>query len=80
MELWQQIFASILSQGAPEIHFPQQPDLERIFSDQCYAALCEIKAILETEGDTDKDCFLKIEEVLRVYERMGVPCGTRHDF
>lgn len=80
MEVWKEILAWLLTHGEMEMRFPQAPDLEKLFADKCYRALCEIKEILETEAYTDEDCFVRIEEVLRVYEKMGVSCGTRHDF
>ena len=80
MEEWKEIFADMLSNGEMEIRFPQAPNLEKCFADKCYFALCEIKEILETAAYSDKECFIRIEEVLRVYEKMGIRCGNRHDF
>ncbi|MGN0502077.1 MAG: hypothetical protein ACI4HN_04055 [Ruminococcus sp.] len=55
-------------------------DIDRIVESTCYKALNEIKSILENDSLTDEECFLKIEEIIRVFERLGSNCGNRHDF
>jgi len=80
MELWQEILGALLASEAAEIRFPQIENVEKLFSDQCYLALCEIKMIIENRAYTDAECFMRIEEILRVFERMGSDSGGRHDF
>ena len=55
-------------------------DIDRIVESTCYKVLNEIKSILENDSLTDEECFLKIEEIIRVFERLGSNCGNRHDF
>lgn len=80
MEMWQEIFCSILQNEKTEIIFPQAPDLEKVFENKCYKALCEIKAILEDDGICDEDCFMRIEEIMSVFSNIGSPVCNRHDF
>ena len=46
----------------------------------CYRALCEIKKIVEDETLSDKECFYRVEAIVRVLERIGSNGGFRHDF
>ncbi len=55
-------------------------DLEQILKDKCYSALEEICEIIKNEEYSDKECFEKIERIISVYNKIGVSCGTRHDF
>lgn len=55
-------------------------DIDRIVESTCYKALNEIKSILENDSLTDEECFLKIEEIIRVFEQLGSNGGNRHDF
>lgn len=80
MEMWQEIFCNILQQEKTEIIFPQAPDFGKVFENKCYRALCEIKAVLEDDSISDEDCFMKIEEIMSVFSRLGSPVGNRHDF
>ena len=43
-------------------------------------ALLQIQHILKDESLNDQECFYKIEEIVRVFERLGSGCGSRHDF
>ena len=80
MELWQEIFATMLSETRMEISFPQIQNVEALFSNACYRALAEIKQIIEDRSMNDENCFEAIEKIVRVYECMGSDGGTRHDF
>lgn len=55
-------------------------DIDKIVEGTCYKALNEIKYIIENDSLPDEECFLKIEEIIRVFERLGSNCGYRHDF
>ncbi len=80
MKLWQEIFANILREGGIAVSFPQAPSLTELFDSACYKALCEIKEVIEDDALDDKECFERIEKIIRVFEKMGSSCGTRHDF
>lgn len=80
MELWQEIFANIFRERTITIHFPQAPSFAELFDHACYKALTEIKEIIEDDTLDDEACFLRIEKIVRVFEKTGSSCGSRHDF
>ena len=80
MDLWQEMVRGLVEGGVMEIRFPQMTDIEKIFEMRCYQALLAIKQIIEDDALDDPTCFLKIEEIVRVYEKMGSDGGGRHDF
>ncbi len=45
-----------------------------------YGALQKIKAIIQDDSLDDGECFIRIEEIVRVFEDLGSTGGTRHDF
>ena len=55
-------------------------DIYKLLESTCYKALNDIKTILENDSLSDEECFLKIEEIIKVFERLGSNCGNRHDF
>ena len=81
MELYKEILAHILTTGQIQITLPyDEPDVSRIVEGKCYEALQKIKTIIEDDSLTDKECFLKIEEIICVLEDVGSNGGNRHDF
>ncbi len=81
MELYQEILARILSGGEAKVSFSDlRIDAEKIVEMACYRALQKIKAIIEDDSLNDRECFMKIEEIVCVLEEMGSSGGTRHDF
>ncbi|MBC8528153.1 hypothetical protein H8699_01695 [Christensenellaceae bacterium NSJ-44] len=54
--------------------------LSPLLSDNCYQALVQIKAVLEDDSLNDRECFMKIEKIVSIYEGLGSGCGNRHDF
>ena len=44
------------------------------------ALVKRIKEILEDDELEDEECFMKIEEIVCVFEDLGMGCGSRHDF
>ena len=53
---------------------------KKLFEKECYKSLKKIKEILEDNSLDDKECFDRIESIVCLFEKMGVDCGTRHDF
>ena len=51
-----------------------------IVKDRCYQALEEIRGILADDTIDDEGCFYRIEEIVRVFEKIGSNGGGRHDF
>ena len=79
MNLYGEILARALEGRAVRVTI-DGADAQALVKDACYRALEEIRAILENDALEDPECFQKIEEIVRVYERMGVSPGPRHDF
>lgn len=81
MELYQDILTTILKKEEVNILFPNlQISPKEIVELECYRALQKIKAIIEDDSFEDKECFMKMEEVLSLFEELGSHANTRHDF
>ena len=76
MELFKEILTHHLKKN--ESGFPADP--QALVHDTAYQALKAIRLILERDDLEDAECFRRIEKIVRVYERIGSGCGTRHDF
>lgn len=76
MELFEEILMHHLKKNEPG--FPADP--QALVHDTAYQALRAIRLILERNDLADSECFLRIERIVRVFERIGSGCGTRHDF
>ena len=55
-------------------------DLDRLMEDRCWQALAEIRAVLNDETLEDPECFQRIEQIVGIYEELGLGGGSRHDF
>lgn len=81
MELFQEMLLYRLLQGDVQITFP---GLESSFSEEIemesYKTLKRIKAVIEDDSLSDADCFMKIEEIILIFEELGSNGGFRHDF
>lgn len=63
-------------------------DLRIVLSDQgqdwvegkCCQTLNEIRAVLNDDSLDDRECFMKIERIVEIYEQIGSDGGIRHDF
>ena len=81
MELYKEIVAHALARGEIQVTFSgQEADISKVAEDTCYKALKKIKAIIEDDSLNDKECFMKIEEIVCVLEEIGTNGGNRHDF
>lgn len=79
MELYQEVLKSILlEQNGDNLYI--QSILNDLIEMKCYQALKKIKAIIDDDSLDDKECFMRIEEVICVLEELGSGGGTRHDF
>ena len=47
---------------------------------KCYKVLKDIKDIIEDDGLEDAECFYRIEEIVKLFERLGSDGGSQHDF
>lgn len=81
MELYKEILAHALICGEIQITFSgQEPDVSKIIEGKCCKALQKIKTITEDDSLDDKECFMKIEEIVCALEEIGSNGGNRHDF
>ena len=81
MQLYKEILTQILSNQEIHITFPNlniNPTV--IIQSESYQALQKIKAVIHDDSLTDNDCFMKIEEIICIFEASGSNDGTRHDF
>ena len=81
MELYQNIMYAILSRRDIQISFPELRNvrLEDIIENFCYLTLEKIINIMRNDNISDEECFQKIEEIIKIFEKMDIPIG-RHDF
>ena len=52
----------------------------KVIDAESYIALKKIKEIIENVDLSDKACFDRIEQIVRVFEKLGSNGGSRHDF
>ena len=79
MKLYKELLRDIILKN-PDLISINEEEVKEIFDSTCYMALKRIKMILEDDTLSDEECFLKIEEIVSVYESIGSGCGARHDF
>ena len=80
MNLYQEVLCNVLKSELIEIKFPNIPTMVNLVELKCYHTLEKIKAVLEDDSLSDKECFLKIEEIVEIFESIGSNAGNRHDF
>ena len=78
MELFEEILLHHLKKNQGAQGFPADP--QALVHDTAYQTLSAIRLILERDDLEDPECFRRIEKIVRVFERIGSDCGTRHDF
>ena len=80
MQLYQEILAALAKEEV-QITFPNlKINLTEIVESESYQALQKIKAVITDDSLTDSECFMKIEEIINIFETLGSGGGTRHDF
>ncbi|MGN0456954.1 MAG: hypothetical protein ACI4F2_08875 [Acutalibacteraceae bacterium] len=81
MELYKELLIEVLKYEECSISFSgMNIDVNKILNDKCYQTLMKIKAILEDDSLDDTECFMRIEEIVRVFEKVGSTVEYRHDF
>ena len=81
MELYKELLLATLANESIHISVSGIPDdLHKLTSDHAVTALARIRAVLSNDFLNDPECFQKIEEIVTVFEQLGIGCGTRHDF
>ena len=80
MDLYKKILANILENEDVHIVFPNlKINPTEIIELESYKALNRIKEIIDDESLNDEECFLKIEEIILVFEQWNGLDGYRHD-
>ena len=81
MELYKEILAGVLAHQEIQINFPNlQITPTEIVELKSYQVLQKIKAVITDDSLTDSECFMKIEEIINIFETLVSGGGTRHDF
>lgn len=81
MDLYKDIIIELLKQEEINIVFPNlQANINEMAEAVCYKTLKKIKTVIEDDSLADEECFMKIEEIVREFERIGSDGGNRHDF
>ena len=63
---------------------PSDEEKQSLLAELMDSAACrtleEIREVLYDERLDDQNCFQRIEEIVRLYEKLGSNGGSRHDF
>ena len=63
---------------------PSDEEKQSLLAELMDSAACrtleEIRKVLDDERLDDQNCFQRIEEIVRLYEKLGSDGGSRHDF
>lgn len=78
MELYKQMILKGLETG--ELQLVLSDRGQEWLEGKCYQALEEIQTVLNDDSLDDKACFLRIEKIVEIYEKLGSNGGIRHDF
>ena len=78
MELIQELFVTFLKSEYSKKEI--QKFFECVLEKECYKTLRKIKEIIQNDELDDSDCFAKIENIICLFENMGIDCAGRHDF
>lgn len=81
MDLYKEIVIEMLKKGELVGVAPNDTvTLNDLVEMKCYRVLQLIRQILDHESLDDRECFMKIEEIVCLYEALGSNGGSRHDF
>ena len=81
MNLYKELLLKLLENEECRVVFPNvEESLSRLVEMKSYEMLKRIQEIIRNADLDDKDCFMKIEEIVCLFEENGCSCGTRHDF
>lgn len=81
MDLYKEILLYILLNKEVKVEFKDLDiDINKVIEGECYKALKNIRDIICDETLDDSDCFNKIEEIIILFEKLGIESGSRHDF
>ena len=81
MKLYKEILVKALQKKEVEVFFPDLDiDPAQIVEQTCYRTLEQIKAVIHDDSLDDKECFMRIDDIVRAFEEIGSGGGYRHDF
>lgn len=81
MELYKEILVKIRENRKIEVAFSNLSiNAIEIVELESYKALQKIKEVIQDDSLNDKECFMKIEEIICLFEELGSGGGNRHDF
>ncbi len=79
MELYEQMVLEIIRKN-PEVLRIDTDEIRKQFENECYRTLEIIQRTLKDDTLNDEECFMRIEQIVSLYEEIGSECGVRHDF
>ena len=81
MDLYKEILVKILENRKIEVAFSNLSiNVTEIVEQESYKAFQKIKAVIQNDSLSDNECFMKIEEIICLFEELGSGGGNRHDF
>ena len=81
MDLYKEILVKILENRKIEVAFSNLSiNVTEIVEQESYKAFQKIKAVIQDDSLSDNECFMKIEEIICLFEELGSGGGNRHDF
>lgn len=81
MNLYHELLLRILENERCEVVFPDiEKGLSELVEMKSYEMLKKIQAIIRDDSLDDGDCFMRIEEIICLFEENGCSCNGRHDF
>lgn len=81
LDLCKEIMSRVLEKEDVHVVFPNlKLDMEKVVHDVCYDALQKISAVIKDDQLSDSECFMRIEEIVIIMEKLGSNGGNRHDF
>ena len=81
MEFLEELLVSAIQKGKVRIGLrARMRKVERLVEKESVQALYRIKKMIEDDFLSDVECFEKIEEIVNIFEELGMTCGSRHDF
>lgn len=81
MELYKELLIEAFQSNEAQVFFPElHIDATEIVRLECYRALNKIKEIVGNKRLSDRECFMRIEQIICTLENVGSSGGGRHDF